>query len=47
MSKKQLEKSLSLSKKNMEKAVKELDFTQAAKYRDEIIEIQNLIGEKK
>ncbi|MEI6821645.1 MAG: helicase-related protein, partial [Bacteroidota bacterium] len=47
MSKKQLEKSLSLSKKNMEKAVKELDFTQAAKYRDEVIEIQKIMDNKR
>ena len=47
MNQKQLNKSLDLSRKNMERAVKELDFVQAAKYRDEIIEIQNLIADKK
>ena len=47
MNKKQLDKSLSLSRKNMEKAVKELDFIQAAKYRDEVIEIQKIMDNRR
>ena len=46
MNKNQLQKSLLKLKTEMNKAVKELDFIQAAKYRDEIIEIQKLIDFK-
>jgi excinuclease ABC subunit B len=46
MNKNQLQKSLLKLKTEMNKAVKELDFIQAAKYRDEIIEIQKLIDYK-
>jgi excinuclease ABC subunit B len=46
MNKNQLQKSLLKLKTEMNKAVKELDFVQAAKYRDEIIEIQKLIDFK-
>ena len=40
MSKEQLQKAVQQAKKNMEKAVKEMDFLAAAKYRDEMIELQ-------
>ena len=40
MSKEQLQKAIAQAKKNMEKAVKEMDFLSAAKYRDEMIELQ-------
>ncbi len=46
MNKNQLQKSLQKLKSEMNKAVKELDFIQAAKIRDEIFEIQNLIENK-
>jgi excinuclease ABC subunit B len=46
MNKNQLQKSMLKLKTEMNKAVKELDFIQAAKYRDEIIEIQKLIDFK-
>ena len=40
MSKEQIQKAIQQAKKNMEKAVKEMDFLAAAKYRDEMIELQ-------
>ena len=40
MSKDQLQKAIMQSKKNMEKAVKEMDFMSAAKYRDEMLALQ-------
>ena len=40
MSKEQLQKTIAQSKKNMEKAVKEMDFLAAAKYRDEMVALQ-------
>ena len=40
MSKEQLQKAIQQAKKNMEKAVKEMDFLSAAKYRDEMIALQ-------
>ena len=40
MSKEQLQKAIQQAKKNMEKAVKEMDFLAAAKYRDEMLELQ-------
>ncbi len=46
MNKNQLQKSLNSLKSEMNKAVKELDFIQAAKIRDEIFEIQKLIESK-
>ncbi len=44
MSKEQIQKAIAQAKKNMEKAVKEMDFLAAAKYRDEMIELQERIG---
>ena len=40
MSKEQIQKAIQQAKKNMEKAVKEMDFLSAAKYRDEMIALQ-------
>lgn len=43
MSKNQIQKAIEKSKKEMEKAVKDLDFISAAKYRDEIMEYEKLL----
>jgi len=48
MSAEQLEKAIKETKRNMEKAAKELDFMQAAQYRDELFALQaNLEGKKR
>ena len=44
MSKEQIQKAIQQAKKNMEKAAKEMDFLAAAKYRDEMLELQERIG---
>ena len=44
MSKEQLQKAIQQAKKNMEKAVKEMDFLAAAKYRDEMLELQERLN---
>lgn len=44
MSKEQLQKLISKNKKEMEKAVKELDFIEAARLRDDIIELEKRIN---
>ena len=41
----QLQKAIQQAKKNMERAVKEMDFLAAAQYRDEMIELQKLLNE--
>jgi excinuclease ABC subunit B len=46
MSKEQLEKAIVRSRKAMETAVKELDFVEAARLRDEMFALQKLLGEK-
>ena len=43
---KQLDKAIAEAKKNMEKAVKEMDFLNAAKYRDEMIALQERKNQK-
>ena len=43
MSKEQLEKALSQAKKAMEKAAKELDFIEAARLRDEMFALQEIL----
>ncbi len=43
MSKPQLEKLMAEAKKNMENAAQELNFLQAAKYRDEMLQLENKI----
>ena len=46
MSKKALEENIKKVKKAMEKAAKELDFIQAAQYRDEMYELQKMLENK-
>lgn len=43
---KELQRALQEAKKNMEKAVKEMDFLNAAKWRDEMLALQERLGEK-
>ena len=45
-SEKELQRALQEAKKNMEKAVKEMDFLNAAKWRDEMLALQERLGEK-
>lgn len=47
MDEKALEKNIAKIRKSMEKAAKELDFVQAARYRDEMFELEKLLKEKK
>lgn len=42
-----LEKAIKKSRKAMEKAASELDFIQAARYRDEVAELENLLRKKR
>lgn len=46
MTKDQLQKSILKTKKNMEKAAKELDFMEAARLRDELFSLEKLMEEK-
>ena len=46
MSQEQLERSIAATTEMMKKAAKELDFVQAAWYRDEIIRLQNLLEKR-
>ncbi len=46
MSKDQLEKTIATSRRNMEKAARELDFIAAARYRDELFALEKLMKEK-
>lgn len=46
MSKEQLEKAVQETKKNMERAAKELDFMQAAQFRDELFALQEKLKTK-
>lgn len=46
MTKEQLERAIQKTKKEMEAAAKELDFIQAAQYRDEMFKLKQLLGEK-
>jgi excinuclease ABC subunit B len=46
MTKEQLEKAIAKVKKSMESAVKELDFIQAAKYRDELFTMERILNGK-
>jgi excinuclease ABC subunit B len=41
-----LEKAIEKTRKNMEKAASELDFIQAARFRDELADLQNLLKKK-
>ncbi|BAX81261.1 excinuclease ABC subunit UvrB [Labilibaculum antarcticum] len=47
MSKSSLEKTIEQTKKAMQKAAKEMDFLQAAQYRDEMYKLQKQLEEKK
>lgn len=47
MNKEQLEKSIAHTQRMMKKAAKELDFIQAAQFRDELIRLQNMLENKK
>jgi excinuclease ABC subunit B len=46
MSKEQLEKAINAARKSMEKSARELDFIDAAKYRDEVAAMEALYNEK-
>ena len=46
MSKENLEKSIAKTRKSMQKASKELDFLQAAQFRDEMYKLEKLLKEK-
>lgn len=46
MSKEAIQKTIENTRKLMEKAAKELDFIEAAKYRDEIIELEKFLDKK-
>jgi len=46
MSRQQLEKSIDNTRRLMKKAAKELDFIQAAQFRDELVRLQKLLDEK-
>lgn len=46
MNKEQLEKTMANTRRNMEKAAKELDFIEAARYRDELFTLEALLREK-
>ena len=46
MSKEALEKALEKTKKSMEKAASDLDFTEAARYRDELADLKKLYSSK-
>lgn len=47
MTKEQLNKLLAQTQKGMEKAAKELDFMEAARLRDELLEIKKMLADKK
>ena len=47
MNKEQLEKLIRETRRKMKKAAKDLDFMDAAKYRDELFEIEKMLNEKK
>ncbi|MBC5774136.1 excinuclease ABC subunit UvrB [Pontibacter sp. KCTC 32443] len=47
MNREQLEKLIKKTEKQMEAAAKDLDFLQAAKYRDELAELRNLLKSKR
>lgn len=46
MSRKQLQKSIEATTERMKQAAKDLDFIQAAQYRDEIVRLQQMLEEK-
>jgi excinuclease ABC subunit B len=46
MNREALEKAIEKSKKSMEKAAADLDFIEAARFRDEMADLQNLLRSK-
>jgi excinuclease ABC subunit B len=46
MNREALEKAIDKARKNMEKAASELDFIEAARFRDEVADLQRLLGSK-
>ncbi len=46
MSKDQLEKAILATRKNMEKSARELDFMEAARFRDELLGLENILKSK-
>jgi excinuclease ABC subunit B len=46
MNREALEKAIDKTKRNMEKAASELDFVQAARFRDELADLQNMLRSK-
>ena len=46
MNREALEKAIEKTRKSMEKAASELDFIEAARFRDELAELQNLLSTK-
>jgi excinuclease ABC subunit B len=46
MTKDQLQKSIDRTKKLMQEAAKQLEFIQAAQYRDELLKLEDLLKEK-
>src|SRR5688572_12911186 len=46
MTKEQLEKSVTAARRNMEKAARELDFIAAAKFRDDMFELEKMVKER-
>jgi excinuclease ABC subunit B len=47
MSKSQLEKAIERTRKLMEEAAKKLEFIEAAQYRDEMIYLQKMVGDRR
>ena len=41
-----MEKAITTARRNMEKAAKEMDFMAAARYRDEMFELEKLIQQR-
>jgi excinuclease ABC subunit B len=46
MTKDQLQKAIQTSKKNMERAAKDMEFMEAAKFRDEMFALEKMMKEK-
>ena len=47
MNRKQLEKAIERTKKQMMEAAKKLDFIEAAQFRDELVKLEDLLAAKK
>jgi len=47
MNRKQLEKAIERTKKQMMEAAKKLDFIEAAQFRDELVKLEDLLVTKK